>query len=110
MRGEQTPSDRSYQVITIYEVVENNARVNGQSNAEVLARTIDEQVAKEILHADINGNGKVVRRPAIILPDGACFLLLSTVPVRVETSTEEAIKAIALNKLSPEERKTLGFQ
>jgi hypothetical protein len=108
MRGEQNPSDRSYQVVTIYEVVENVGK--GVESSEVLARTIDEQVAKEILHADVGGNGKVVRRPAIILPDGSCFLLLSTVPVRIETSTEEAIKAIALNKLSPEERKTLGFQ
>lgn len=108
MEPTQSQTERTYQLITVFEIVPNTSRVDGLGNTKVLARTIDEQIAKDILHTMGNA-GKILHRPGILLADGACFLLFTATPIQVETNIDDAVRSIALAKLSPEEKKSLGF-
>jgi len=103
-------TEPTYQVVTVFEIASNPETMDSREGYHILARTIDEKIAKEILKDDLNGRGKVLSRPGILLSDGVCYLLFSTVPIDIETNKEEAVRDIALAKLSPEERKSLGVE
>jgi|GEM_PF-4253295 len=105
---QQNKAERTYQLITVFEVVARPDRVDGQGNTQVLVCTLDEQIAKDVVRSTEN-NTKIIRRPGILLSDGMCFLLFSAAPIHFETSAEDAVRSIALGKLSPEEKKSLGF-
>jgi hypothetical protein len=100
----------TYQIVYVFEIQENLDRLEGHGAYQTVAYVADEQLAREIAHADPKNPGKIIKRPAIFLNDGQYYLLLDTAPVRIDSTLEEAEKAAALAKLTPKEKHMLGLQ
>ena len=61
-------------------------------------------------HLNPKTPGKIIKRIAISLLDGAYYLLSDSMPIRIETTMEDVEKANALAKLTPQERQILGLK
>lgn len=104
------PQQPTYEIVTVYEAMENMDKLEGHGIYKTIAYTLDEELARKIAHGDGTIPGKTARRTGILLADGTCFLLALSVPIRIETDVEGAMRALALSKLTPEERHTLGLE
>jgi hypothetical protein len=104
------PQQPTYQIVTVYEALENMDKLEGHGIYKTVAYTLDEELARKIAHGDGVIPGKTARRTGIILDDGLCFLLALSVPIRIETDVEGAMRSVALAKLTPEERHALGLE
>jgi hypothetical protein len=100
----------SYQIVFVYEVQENMDKLEGHGAYQTIAFAGDETLARQMAHLDPKHPGKVIKKTAIALPDGRYYLLVDSSPIRIETSMEEAEKAVAMAKLTPQERQLLGLQ
>jgi hypothetical protein len=100
----------SYQIVYVYEVQENLDKLEGHGAYQTVGYVGDETLARQMAHLDPKHPGKVIKRTAISVPDGRYYLLMDSSPIRIDTSIEEAQKATALAKLTPEERAMLGLQ
>ena len=98
-----------YQIIFVYEILENVDKLEGHGAYETVAYVSDEQIARELTHTDAKNPRKIIKRSAILLADGNVFLLFDSSPVSVQTSVEETVRTIALSKLTPEEKQSLGI-
>ena len=92
----------------MYDIMENLDRLEGHGAYETVAYVSDEKLAKSISHSDARNPRKIIKRAAIELPDGNVFLLQDSHPVGIQTTMEESIRTIALSKLNPEEKQSLG--
>lgn len=100
----------SYQIVYVYEVQENLDKLEGHGAYQTVGYVADEQLAREMSHLNPKTPGKIIKRIAIALSDGTYYLLADSMPIRIETTMEEAEKANALAKLTPEERQLLGLK
>ena len=107
--NEQQNDEVQYQILYVYEVLENTDKLEGHGSYKTIAYVDSEALAHEMAHINPRTPGKVIKKPAILLPDGHYYLLQDTSSVRVDSSMEEAEKANALAKLSPKEREILGL-
>lgn len=109
MEPQQQPQP-AYEIVTVYEAMENMDKLEGHGIYKTIAYTLDEELARKIAHGDGVIPGKTARRTGILLSDGSCFLLALSVPIRIETDAEGAMRSLALSKLTPEERHALGLE
>ena len=99
-----------YEIVSICEIQENLDKLEGHGAYQTLVFAEDEQLARDISHFHSRNTGRIIKRPAIILPDGQCYLLAESIPIHLQSSIEEAQKNIALAKLTPEEKEMLGIK
>lgn len=97
-----------YQIVHVYEIMENVDKLEGHGAYETVAFVSEESIARNLSHSDTKNPRKVIKRAAILLPDGNVFLLFDSNPVVIQTNEEDTIRAIALSKLTPEEKRSLG--
>ena len=107
---EEQNTNPLYQIIYIYEVQENLDKLEGHGAYQTVGYVVDEQLARQMAHLSPKTPGKIVKRIGIALSDGAYYLLADSSPIRVETTMEDAEKANALAKLTPEEKQLLGLK
>ncbi len=100
----------SYEIVSVCEIQENLDKLEGHGAYQTLVFADDEKLARDIAHMHSRNTGRIIKRPAILLPDGQCYLLAESVPIYLQSSVEEAQKNIALAKLTPEEKDMLGIK
>jgi len=99
-----------YQIVYVYEVMENMDKLEGHGAYETLAFVTDENIARTVAHSNPKTPGKIIKRPAIYLADGSYYLLVDTNPVKIQATMDEALRVAALSKLTPQERQALGLE
>jgi hypothetical protein len=104
----QGQAQYQYQIVHVYEIMENVDKLEGHGAYETVAYVSAEHLAKDVSHSDVRNPRKVIKRPAILLPDGNVFLLVCSSPVDIQTTMEDTVRTIALSKLTPEEKASLG--
>jgi hypothetical protein len=100
----------NYEIVTVYEAMENMDKLEGHGMYKTIAYSLDEELARKIAHGDGMVPGRTVRHAGILLSDGSCFLLALSIPLRLETDLDGAMRSIALSKLTPEEKHSLGLE
>lgn len=104
------PQQPTYEIVTVYEAMENMDKLEGHGIYKTIAYALDEELARNIAHGNGIVPGKTARRTGILLGDGTCFLLSLSIPIKIETDMEGAMRSLALSKLTPEERHSLGLE
>jgi hypothetical protein len=103
-------SEGSYKIVYVYEIQENLDKLEGHGAFETVGYVGDESLARKMIHVNPTVPGRMIKRTAICVPDGRYYLLVDSNPIRIDTSLDDAEKAVALAKLTPEERHLLGLE
>jgi hypothetical protein len=110
MSEQNNNENASYQIVFVYEVQENMDKLEGHGAYQTIAFVTDETLARQMARANPRNPGKVLKKTAIFVSDGCYYLLADPSPIHIETSAEDAEKAMAMAKLTPQERQLLGLQ
>lgn len=107
---EQNTGPATYQIVYVYEIQENIDRLEGHGAYQTVGYVNAESLAHDISHHNPANPKKVIKRAAIYLPDGLYYLLLDSNPIHIDSTLEDAERAVALSKLTFEERQLLGLE
>jgi len=100
----------SFKIVYVYEIQENLDKLEGHGAFQTIGYVGDETLARKMIHLNPTIPGRVVKRTALCVPDGRYFLLMDSNPIRIDSSMEDAERAVALAKLTPQERHLLGLE
>ena len=101
--------DSSFKIVYVYEIQENLDKLEGHGAFQTIGYVGDEDLARKMIHVNPTVPGRVIKRTALCVPDGRYFLLMDSNPIRIDSSMEDAERAVALSKLTPQERHLLGL-
>ena len=110
MKLKSNEENDSFKIVYVYEIQENLDRLEGHGAFQTIGYVGDENLARKMIHVNPTIPGRVIKRTALCVPDGRYFLLVDSTPIRIDASMEDAERAAALAKLTPQERHLLGLE